>query len=65
MGFETEGAGVVVTGGGRGIGAAIARRLRADGARLVIADIDGAAAARVAEEIGAVAVAADARGWLA
>jgi NAD(P)-dependent dehydrogenase (short-subunit alcohol dehydrogenase family) len=60
MGFETQGAGVVVTGGGRGIGAAIARRLRADGARLVIADVDGDAAARVAGEIGAVAVAGDA-----
>jgi NAD(P)-dependent dehydrogenase (short-subunit alcohol dehydrogenase family) len=60
MGFDATGAGVVVTGGGRGIGAAIARRLSADGARLVIADIDGAAAARVAEEIGAVAVAGDA-----
>jgi NAD(P)-dependent dehydrogenase (short-subunit alcohol dehydrogenase family) len=60
MGFDTKGAGVVVTGGGRGIGAAIARRLSADGARLVIADIDGAAAARVADEIGAVAVAGDA-----
>ena len=60
MGFDTAGAGVVVTGGGRGIGAAIARRLRADGARLVIADIDGAAAKAVADEIGAVPVAGDA-----
>jgi len=34
----------IVTGGARGIGAAIARRYAAEGARLVIADIDTAAA---------------------
>jgi rhamnulose-1-phosphate aldolase/alcohol dehydrogenase len=57
-----------VTGGGSGIGAAIARRLAAEGACVVIADRDLAAAEKVAEEIGAsaprasdaaVAVAAD------
>jgi NAD(P)-dependent dehydrogenase (short-subunit alcohol dehydrogenase family) len=50
----------VVTGGGGGIGGALARRFAAEGARLVVvADVDGAAAATVAEEIGGVAVQAD------
>jgi NAD(P)-dependent dehydrogenase (short-subunit alcohol dehydrogenase family) len=41
----------VVAGGGNGIGAASSRRLAAEGARVVVADIDAAAAARVAESI--------------
>jgi len=41
----------VVAGGGNGIGAASARRLAAEGAHVVVADIDAAAAARVAESI--------------
>jgi NAD(P)-dependent dehydrogenase (short-subunit alcohol dehydrogenase family) len=48
-----------VTGGAKGIGAAIARRLAADAANVVIADIDVEAAAPLAEEIGAVAAALD------
>lgn len=43
----------VVTGGGRGIGEAVARRLAAEGLRVVVADIDAANAARVAERLGA------------
>jgi NAD(P)-dependent dehydrogenase (short-subunit alcohol dehydrogenase family) len=43
----------VVVGGGNGIGAASARRLAAEGARVVVADIDHAAAARVARSIDA------------
>ncbi len=51
---------VVVTGGGGGIGSAMARRFAAEGARtVVVADVDGAAATSVAEEIGGVAVEAD------
>ena len=49
------GAGVVVTGAGSGIGAALARRLAAGGARVVVNDIDPAAAATVAGACGAVA----------
>ncbi len=44
---------VIVTGGGGGIGRAIAHAFGEEGARVVVADIDGAAAERVAGEIGA------------
>ncbi|SFN65424.1 rhamnulose-1-phosphate aldolase/alcohol dehydrogenase [Actinomadura madurae] len=51
----------LVTGGGSGIGAATARRLAAEGACVVVADMDVAAAEKVAAEIGAKALrAADA-----
>jgi NAD(P)-dependent dehydrogenase (short-subunit alcohol dehydrogenase family) len=57
---EVRGAGVVVTGGGGGIGRAIARRLAAGGARVVVSDLDPEAAEAVAKEIGGLAVAGDA-----
>ena len=41
----------VVTGGAQGIGLGIATVLRAEGANIVIADIDGAAAARTASRL--------------
>jgi NAD(P)-dependent dehydrogenase (short-subunit alcohol dehydrogenase family) len=50
---------VVVTGGGNGIGAAMARRMATEGARVAVADLEGAAAGRVAAEIGGIAVPAD------
>ena len=50
---------VLITGAGRGIGAAAARRLAADGARVVLADVDGAAADKLASELHGVAVQAD------
>lgn len=42
----------VITGGGRGIGEAVARQLAAQGLRVVIADIDGGNAQRAAESMG-------------
>lgn len=49
----------VVTGGASGIGAACCRELAKRGSRVAVADIDAAAAARVAAEIGAMAFTVD------
>ena len=57
---SVSGAGVVVTGGGSGIGAALARRFATEGARVVVNDIDAATAAAVATACGATAVPGDA-----
>jgi NAD(P)-dependent dehydrogenase (short-subunit alcohol dehydrogenase family) len=43
---------VFITGGARGIGAEVARRLRNKGARLVLTDLDEAELARIAAELG-------------
>ncbi len=58
MGSLTERT-VLITGAARGIGAACARRLAAEGARLVLADQDGAGVEKLAAELGQVAVRAD------
>ncbi|WP_394435295.1 SDR family oxidoreductase [Streptomyces sp. SGAir0957] len=55
-----QGQGIVVTGAGGGIGAALARRFAAEGARVVVNDLDADKAAKVAVEIGATAVPGDA-----
>ncbi|MDF8264513.1 SDR family oxidoreductase [Luteipulveratus flavus] len=53
------GKGVVVTGAARGIGRAIATRLHAEGARLVVADVLDEPLAALAGELDAVAVPGD------
>ncbi|PXY19077.1 SDR family NAD(P)-dependent oxidoreductase [Prauserella muralis] len=59
MSIDLDGAGVVITGGGRGIGAALARSLAGQGARVVVADLDADGANAVAGEVGGTAVAGD------
>ena len=48
-----DGRGAVVTGGGRGIGRGHCLALAAEGARVVVNDIDGAEAQKVVDEIAA------------
>lgn len=49
----------VVTGGGHGIGQALCRRLARDGIKVVVADLDEAAATSLANEIDGVPVSVD------
>ena len=52
MAGELEGKVAIVTGGAGGIGMACVRRLAAEGARVVIADVDPEAGTSAAEELG-------------
>ncbi len=49
----------LITGAASGIGAAVARRLAAGGARCVLVDLDGEGLERLAKEVGGVWLAAD------
>jgi 2-hydroxycyclohexanecarboxyl-CoA dehydrogenase len=57
--MKLEGRSALVTGGAKGIGEAIVRRLSAEGAQVTIGDIDTEGAERVAAETGAVALPLD------
>ncbi len=57
--MELNGTGALVAGGASGLGAATARLLSENGARVAIADLDGDRAQALADELGGVAFKAD------
>jgi NAD(P)-dependent dehydrogenase (short-subunit alcohol dehydrogenase family) len=57
--MDLHGSGAIVTGAGHGIGRALAERLAAAGARVVVADVNEARAVKVAGRIGGMALACD------
>ncbi len=59
MPMDLHGKGAIVTGAGHGIGRALAERLAAQGARVVVADVHETRAAKVAARIDGLALACD------
>lgn len=57
--MRLEGKTAIVTGGGSGFGAGIARKFAAEGARVMVVDINADAAVAVAAEVGGIAQTAD------
>ncbi len=57
--MRLQGKAAIVTGGGSGFGEGIVRKFVAEGARVIVADRDAAAARRVADATGAVALTVD------
>lgn len=57
--MRIDGAAILISGAGSGLGAATARHLASRGARVAVLDRDGAAAATVAAEVGGLALVAD------
>lgn len=57
--MQIEGQAALVTGGGSGLGEAVARELARQGARVAVLDVNAANAQRVAAEIGGLACACD------
>ena len=57
--MRLEGKTAIVTGGGSGFGAGIARKFAAEGARVLVADLNGTAAGAIAAEIGGIAQTCD------
>jgi NAD(P)-dependent dehydrogenase (short-subunit alcohol dehydrogenase family) len=56
---EVDGRCVIVTGGGHGIGRALAERFARAGARVVVADVDSARAHKIATRIGGLGTSCD------
>ncbi|KAJ54966.1 3-ketoacyl-ACP reductase [Actibacterium mucosum KCTC 23349] len=57
--MQLEGKLAIVTGGGSGFGAGIARKFAGEGARVVVADINLSSARGIADEIGGIAAEVD------
>ena len=57
--MQIQGHAAVVTGGGSGLGEAVARELARQGAKVTVLDVNEAGARRVADEIGGLAVRCD------